>query len=210
VTAEPRRLHVDPRVPDPEIIRQAAAAVLEGGVIGFPTDTLYGLAADPRSPASVRKIFAIKGRPQDRPIPLVASGIEAVELAARLTPVGRRLAAGFWPGPLTLILPADPGIAADVHRGSGRIGIRVPGHTVARALAAAAGGAITATSANRSGEPAAAHAEAMRHLAGLDLVLDAGPLAGGAPSTIVDASGDTPVLVRAGAVPWERVLEFLG
>lgn len=212
MSAEVRCIKVDPEEPDAEAIRAAAACILAGGVVAFPTDTLYGLAADPRNEAGVRKVFAVKQRPADRPLPLIAGTAGAAAGAARLTPVAQRLAARFWPGPLTLIVPADPAIVADVHQGSGHVGIRVPDHAVARALALAAGGVVTATSANRSGEPAAELAEAVLDLvtAGLDLLLDAGPVRGGAPSTVVDVTGERPVLVRAGALPWERVLEFLG
>lgn len=211
MSAEVRWVRVDPQEPDGEAIRAAADCILAGGVVAFPTDTLYGLAADPRNEAGVRKVFAVKQRPRDRPLPLIAGSAEAAAGAARLTPVARRLAAHFWPGPLTLIVPADPAIVADVHQGSGGVGIRVPDHAVARALALAAGGVVTATSANRSGEPAADLAEAVLDLlaTGLDLLLDAGPVRGGAPSTVVDVTGETPVLVRAGALPWDRVLEFL-
>jgi len=208
---EMRRLQVDALQPDPVSIEAAAACIRAGGVVGFPTDTLYGLAADPRNPAGVRKIFAVKQRPPDRPLPLIAGDRDAVERAAHLSLLARRLAERAWPGPLTLLVPAHPGLVPEVHQGTGLVGIRVPDHPVARALAAAAGGLITATSANRSGEPPADRPESLLHLAdtGLDLLLDAGPVPGGAPSTVVDVSGDTPVLVRAGALPWERVLEFL-
>jgi len=206
-----RRLQVDAFQPDPVAIEAAAACIRAGGVVGFPTDTLYGLAADPRNPDGVRKIFAVKQRPPDRPLPLIAGDRDTVGRAADLTLLARRLAERAWPGPLTLLVPAYPGLVPEVHQGTGLVGIRVPDHPVARALAAAAGGVITATSANRSGEPPADRPESLLHLAdsGLDLLLDAGPVRGGAPSTVVDVSGDTPVLVRAGALPWERVLEFL-
>lgn len=211
MSAELRTLRVNPAEPDAAAIEVAAACIKAGGVVAFPTDTLYGLAADPRSGAAVRKVFAIKRRPPDQPVPLIASDPAAAERGARLTPLARRLAARFWPGPLTLIVPAAAGIVEEVHQGSGRVGIRVPDHAVARALAAAAGGLVTATSANRSGEPPAERGESVLPLGagGLDLLLDAGPVRGGSPSTVVDVSGEIPVLVRPGALPWDRVLEFL-
>jgi L-threonylcarbamoyladenylate synthase len=207
-----QRIVVHPIHPEPERIAIAAHCVMAGGVVAYPTDTLYGLAADPRSSAGVTKVFAIKERPPDRPVPLIAATREAAERAGRFTAAAARLAERFWPGPLTLIVPADPTLVDAVHQGLGTVGVRVPDHAVARALAAAAGGLVTATSANRSGEPASGLPEDAAGLGsnGLDLLLDAGPVAGGAPSTVIDVSGAAVTLVRAGAVPWDRVLEFLG
>ena len=121
------------------------------------------------------------------------------------------LARHFWPGPLTLLVRADVRLAPAVHGDSPLVGVRVPDSVVARALADAAGGLITATSANRSGAAPAVDPGDLQPLAdrGLDLLLDAGPAPGGLPSTIVDLTAQSPLLVRAGAVPWERVLEFL-
>lgn len=205
------RLAVDRLHPDADVLRAAADCLRAGGVVGYPTDTLYGLGADPRNADAVRRVFAIKGRPDDRPIPLIAASLEAARAAGSMTPLARRLAARFWPGPLTLVVPADPSIAGDVHRGTGRIAIRVPDHPVARELARAAGGVLTATSANRSGAPPTDDPGIVQALEadGLDVLLDAGRSPGGPASTIVDASGEAVALLRAGAVPWERVLEFL-
>ena len=207
-----RRLEVDAGMPDAGVVEVAAACIRAGGVVAFPTDTLYGLAADPFNDAAVARVFAIKLRPPDRPIPLIAGSADAARRAGRFTPLAQRLAARAWPGPLTLIVPAVAAIAAAVHQGTGTVGVRVPGHAVARALAAGAGGLITATSANRSGEPPAVRAADVLALeaGGLDLVLDGGPVRGGAPSTVVDVTGEVPLLVRAGALPWDRVLEFSG
>ena len=128
-----------------------------------------------------------------------------------LDPASRRLAAAFWPGPLTLVIPAWPPLDARVHAGRGTVAVRVPDHPVARLLADACGWPITSTSANRSGDPAAKDPDAVRVALGglLDGLIDAGPSPGGEPSTIVDASGAVPMLLRAGAVPWDRVLECL-
>jgi L-threonylcarbamoyladenylate synthase len=160
----------------------------------------------------VARLFAIKARPADRAIPLIAGDEAAAGQAGRFPPRTRRLARHFWPGPLTLLVRADARLVAAVHSERRLVGVRVPDSVVARALARAAGGLITATSANRSGSPATADPdEAQRRLrdSGLDLLLDAGPAPGGAPSTIVDVTAEPPLLVRPGAVPWERVLEFL-
>ena len=198
--------------PDRHALSRAAAIVRDGGVVAYPTDTLYGLAANPASAAAMAQLYRIKGRPVDRAVPLIAAGIEQVEAAGgALGPASRRLAACFWPGPLTLVIPAWPGLDAGVHAGRGTVAIRVPDHPVARMLAGACGWPITSTSANRSGGAATMDPVEVRRELGeeLDAMLDAGPSPGGAPSTIVDARGDVPQLLRAGAVPWDRVLECL-
>jgi L-threonylcarbamoyladenylate synthase len=204
-----------PIVPGPirsKDLEPAAAALSVGQVVAFPTETFYGLAVDPRSSSAVRSLFSIKRRPPDQPVPLIAASVEQVaDHAGSITPLAARLAARGWPGPLTLIIPASPQLCRDVHLSSGRIAVRVPGHAVARALAESAGYPITSTSANRSGELPASSPEDV--VAAFDdeiaVLIDAGRTPGGLPSTIVDATGDAPVLVRAGAIAWERVLEFL-
>jgi L-threonylcarbamoyladenylate synthase len=203
---------VDPiRVRDEEL-RAAVDAIRAGGLVAFPTDTLYGLAVDPRSDSAVEKIFLSKQRPQDRPIPLVAASIEQVrESVGTLTPLGERLASRWWPGPLTLIIPASASVSRRVHLGTGKVAVRVPDHAVARALARGAGHALTSTSANLSGAAAASTADEVVLALGdaVDVLIDAGPSPGVAPSTIVDVTGSEPVLVRPGTVPWDRVLKFL-
>ncbi len=203
-----RRVAIDPRSPATAAIDAAAAAVLAGHVVAIPTDTLYGLAADPFSAAAVARLYAVKARPLERALPLVAADVEQV--AARLgalPPLARRLAERFWPGPLTLLVPAPAALAAGVSGGTGRVGVRVPDHEVPRALCRAAGRPLTATSANVSGEPPSADPDQIARAIGerVALLLDAGPTPGGPPSTIVDATGATPALVREGAIPWEQV-----
>lgn len=199
--------------PDPRMaIARAAEIVLAGGVVAYPTDTLYALAADPRNADAIERLFAIKGRSGDQPIPLIASDVAQVEAqGGELGDLGRRLAVAFWPGPLTLVIPARPSITHGVHAGTGRVAVRVPAEAVARALASACGAPITSTSANLSRAPAPRLADDVRAALGghIDAILDGGPTPGGLPSTIVDATGATPTLVRAGVVPWERVLECL-
>jgi len=198
--------------PDQRVLARAAAILRDGGVVAYPTDTLYGLAANPASATAMAQLYRIKGRPVDLAVPLIASGVDQVESAgAVLGPASRRLAARFWPGPLTLIVPAWSGLDALVHAGLWTVAIRVPDHPVATMLARLCGWPITSTSANRSGEAATGDPGVVRAALGdeLDALIDAGPSPGGAPSTIVDARSDMPRLVRAGAVPWERVLESL-
>jgi L-threonylcarbamoyladenylate synthase len=201
---------MDPGRPDADLLSAAAAMLRAGGVVAFPTDTLYGLAVDPCSHAAVAQLYRIKGRRVDQAIPLIASDLEQVEACAGpLRPLARSLAARFWPGPLTIVIPAWAGLDAAVHAGRGTVGIRVPAHALARSFAAACGGPVTATSANRSGEPATnLPEEVFRCLRShLDALVDGGPSPGGPASTIVDATGTSPRLIRAGAVAWEHVLE---
>ena len=189
----------------------AIAALHRGGVVAFPTETFYGLAVDPRSPAAVKKVFAVKRRAADHPLPLIASSIDQIaDHVGTMTPLAIRLAQRAWPGPLTLIIPASSVLCDDVHLSTGRVAVRVPADDVARALASGAGHAITSTSANISGDPPASTAERVIATigSGVDVLIDSGPTPAALPSTIVDATGEAPVLVRAGMIPWERVLEF--
>jgi L-threonylcarbamoyladenylate synthase len=204
------RLTISPDDPDPRTLARAAAILAAGGLVVFPTDTFYGLAADPRQEDAVDRVFQAKGRATTLALPLIAADIEQVLAAARgLSALTRRLAEAFWPGPLTLVADAATSIAGAVHGGAGTVAIRVPDHAAARQLAARAGFPIISTSANRSGEQAVTSAAAVVAAIGnlVDLVLDGGPTPGGEPSTIVDARGRVPVLIRAGAVPFSRVLE---
>lgn len=196
---------------DRSAIARAAAVLRSGGVVAYPTDTFYGLAADPRNDAAVSRIYEIKGRPAASAMPLIAGSRDQAAQAAGFDAVADRLASAFWPGPLTIVLPALPGLAAPVLGGGTTVAIRVPAHEIARALARELGFPITATSANRSGQPPAATAADLGNagLDDVDLLLDAGPCRGGLPSTMVEAQGEGVRLVRAGAVAWERVLESL-
>lgn len=205
------RVRVDPSAIGPDDMTAAVAALRRGGVVAFPTETFYGLAADPRSPAAIRRIFSLKQRPADQPLPLIAADAEQVaEHVGALTPLGARLASRGWPGALTLIIPASPRLCGDVHLSTGKVAVRVPADEIARRLARQAGHPITSTSANISGEAPPSTPEDVVRVFGdrVDVLIDAGPTPGGLPSTIVDATGDSPVLVRAGVVAWDRVLEF--
>jgi L-threonylcarbamoyladenylate synthase len=206
------RVPVNIERPSRDALDAAIVRLHAGRVVAFPTDTLYGLAVDPRSGEAVAALFALKGRAASAPVPLIASDLAQAERdAGVITPLARRLAGGFWPGPLTLVLDARSTIAPAVHAGTNTVGVRVPAQPLARALASAAGHVLTATSANRSGEGAARTADEVEStFRDSDmLLLDAGPLPESLPSTIVDARGAAPLLLRAGAVAWDRVLEFL-
>jgi L-threonylcarbamoyladenylate synthase len=188
-------------------VREAAEVLRRGGIVAYPTETFYGLGALARDAAAVERLARVKGRPDGKPLPLLAADRAQVEEVALLGDVAARLADAFWPGPLTLVLPARAGLPAAITAGTGTVGIRVPGSAVARALARAAGGAIVSTSANPSGAPPpSAPGELAAVLAArLDLVLDAGRTPGGLPSTVVAIEGEGIRLVRDGAVPFGAV-----
>ena len=202
------RFAVHAERPDPAAIAAAVEVLRAGGVVAFPTDTLYGLAVDPRSAEAVERLFALKTRDRNVAVPLVASDLEQAMTAGEFGPRERRVASAFWPGPLSVVIPAQPSIARASLGGGRTIAIRVPAHAVARGLAAAFGFCVTATSANTAGQPPAASAHAVTlALPDVDLLLDGGPAPGGAPSTIVAFDNDGPVLLRAGAVAWDRVIK---
>lgn len=206
----PTTLRVDARSPDAVAIRDAARMIRDGLIVAYPTDTLYGLAVDPRNRAAVRRLYALKGRAESSALTLIAADIAQARLAARLTPAAEALAARWWPGPLTIVVRAGESLAPEALAGGETVGIRVPDHAVAVDLAREAGFCITATSANRSGEAAPASADAvLAALPHVDAIVDAGPARGGAPSTIVSALDRDIALIRDGAVPWKRVLRSL-
>ncbi len=194
-----------------------AAAARAGAVVLFPTDTLYGLGADPLSPAAVAAVFRAKGRGARKPLPVLLADASLVgRFAAAVPAAWPVLMARFWPGPLTLVFPALPGLPAGVRSASGTVALRVPGSALCRSVLGAAGGALTGTSANRSGAPPAADpVAALRGLAGgVDLLVDAGTLPSSPASTLLemDARGRVQQL-RAGAVPeaaWRGALRREG
>ena len=207
-----RRIVVDADNPDPAALEAMSQAIRAGNVVAIPTDTLYGLAVDPFQPDAVAKIFEVKGRPADRALALIAADtMQVIDRLGALPPLARALAKQFWPGALTLLISAPSTLAAEARSG-GKVGVRVPDHTVARRLCAMCGTPLTATSANLSGRQASADPdEVARALGGrLDWLLDAGTTPGGLPSTIVDATATTPVLVRSGAIAWADIERALG
>jgi L-threonylcarbamoyladenylate synthase len=205
-------LRVDPVTCEPADLAPAVEWLRAGGIVVFPTDTFYGLAVDPASAAAVKELCALKGRAAGAALPLVAASKPQVEaFCGPLGSVAGRLAWRFWPGPLSLIFDAPETVAPEVHGGTHTIAVRVPAHRIARMLCSSFGVPLTATSANRSGEPAVVSADTLAEWS-VDrrvLVIDGGTVVGGAPSTIVDARGSAPVLVRHGAITWNRVLESL-
>jgi L-threonylcarbamoyladenylate synthase len=208
---------------NPHFPAEMIASLRAGGVVIFPTDTLYGLGVDPCSEKGLNRLFAAKGRDRGKPIPLLLSEGEQVDRWARhVPPAAARLMDRFWPGALTLVLPADPGVHPAVTGGGDTVGLRVPDHPVPRALAALLSGAVTGTSANRSGNPGAwgSAEEIVREFTGaVDWVLWGGNApsgnarregAGNSPgSTVVRMIDDAPVLLREGVLPFRDIIEFL-
>jgi L-threonylcarbamoyladenylate synthase len=189
--------------------RAAAIDVLRaGGLVGLPTDTVYGIAVALDAPAGIERLFAAKRRPSDRAIMVLADALDQLTEIVDIPPQARVLAAACWPGGLTLVLPVRTGVRlpAALSAGTPTLGVRVPDHPAPRALARAVG-PIPTTSANLHGEPAALDGRAVLAALGeaLDLVLDDGPARGGVASTVVDCSAGPPRLIRAGAIPAESL-----
>ena len=204
----PTVLRVDPAAPSAADLAEAAEALRAGRLVAFPTETVYGLGADARSEAAVRRIFAAKERPSDNPLIVHVDSLAAAEqVTAWVTPLAQTLAAQWWPGPLTLVLEADPTVPSVTTGGLSTIAVRVPGHPVALGLLRAAGIPVAAPSANRSGRPSPTSAQhVLDDLSGrVDVVLDGGDSAVGVESTVVDARGDAPIVLREGSVTREQL-----
>jgi L-threonylcarbamoyladenylate synthase len=196
--------------PPEDAIAAGATALGQGDIIGVPTDTVYGLAADPWHSGASDRLFLVKGRPRNVELPVfVADAEQAAELSAGLTETATRLMAAFWPGPLTIVVPRRPDLAADLGEDDATIGLRCPNHPVPLALCRAYGPYAT-TSANRHGGPPVTDAATLaKELPGVELVLDAG-VCDGEPSTVVDATGMVPKLLRAGSLDWELIARTAG
>ncbi len=206
-------LRVDPDAPDPEAIARAADVLQRGGLVAFPTETVYGLGADALRPEAVARIFAAKGRPSYNPLIVhVADAADARRLAREWPEEAERLAAAFWPGPLTLVLPKAEGVPDEVTAGLPSVALRVPAHPVARALLRAAGVPVAAPSANRSTEVSPTTAEHVERSLGdrVELVLDGGPTPVGIESTVVSLAAGVPTLLRPGTVSVEALRAVLG
>jgi L-threonylcarbamoyladenylate synthase len=185
---------------DPEAIAEAAERIRAGELVGFPTETVYGLGADASNDAAVALIFAAKGRPPEHPLIVhVASAAQVADYASEVPDFAAKLIEAFWPGPLTLILPRRAGVAAAAAGGQNSIGLRCPAHPVALALLQACGTGLAGPSANRFGHVSPTTALHVQEELGEDLlVLDGGPCAVGIESTIVDCTRGQPVLLRPG------------
>ncbi len=193
---------IDPAHPEQAFAR-CRDVIFEGGVIVYPTDTFYGLGADPRNAAAIRKLFAIKARQQNQPILLLIKDAGQVRnWAAEIPAKAEELMRQHWPGPLTLVFKAKEHVLPELSAGTGTIGLRVPGSALTMQLLAFLGTALTGTSANTSGGPSPRTAEEAMEAVGsaVDLIVDGGMTAGGKPSTVVDLSAGLPRVVREGAI----------
>lgn len=208
-----RTLRVDSVTPQSDVIEAAAAIIRAGGLVAFPTETVYGLGANALDESAVRKIFEAKERPSFNPlIAHVADAHGARGIVSAWPDAAELLASRFWPGPLTLVLPRNPIVPDILSAGLSTVAVRVPAHPVAHALLTAAGLPIAAPSANRFtrlSPTTAAHVEkALGDRA--DLILDGGPTPVGIESTVVDLSGPTPILLRPGSIGLSLLQEVLG
>ena len=194
-------------------LEEAVHSLNSGGVVVFPTDTLYGLGADVFSLAALQRIFSIKGRRADLALPVLVAGLDQVEAVAQpMSAQAQRLAERFWPGPLTLVMRRSPDLPGLVTGGADTVAVRMPGHPVPLELARRLGRPITGTSANRSGQPDLLDLSALENQLGnlVDHIIQTGPVPAGTASTIVNVTGDTPQLLRGGAISLEEILEAAG
>jgi len=193
-------------------IEKASQIILRGGVVAFPTETFYGLGADVSDLEALQKVFQIKRREENKPLLLlVADQTWLPELVKEIPPVAGQLMEKFWPGPLTLVFQASPHLLSILTANTGRVGLRISSHPVAQALVQAVGRAITATSANITGQPSASLASEVSQALGkgVDAILDGGRTAGGLGSTVLDVSGVSPKIIRQGTVSPAELAPFL-
>jgi len=198
---------------DPRGIKKAAQIILRGGIIAFPTETFYGLAADALNEAALKKIFRVKKREEGKPLLLLIADKSWLKaLVQNISPLAERLMDRFWPGPLTLVFNASPQLSPLLTADTGKIGVRLSPHPVTQALVQAVGRAITGTSANLSGQPGTLTAREVFQSLGesLDAVLDGGKTAGGPGSTILDVSDPSPQIIREGMISRNELSPLLG
>ena len=205
-------IRVDPAAPDAAALARAAECLRNGGLVAFPTETVYGLGVHALDRAAVRRLFEAKGRPANDPLIVHVDAVERMQpLVLQVPEAARQLAAQFWPGPLTIVLPRSTRVPDEVTAGLNTVAIRVPAHPVARALLAAAGVPIAAPSANLFSRPSPTRAShVLEDLSGrIDLVVDGGPTQVGVESTVLDLSGEVPTILRPGAVSLDMLRAIL-
>lgn len=204
-------ISVDAKSPGFAPINRAAELLRQGQVVAIPTDTFYGLAANPFDPAAVGKIFEIKGRPKSNPLLLLVNSLEmAARLSANLPPHFYKLVHRFWPGPLTIVVEAAPNLPPETTAHTGRIGLRLPAARIPLELIGAAGFPITATSANLTGEQDSSTAQQVQISLGdrLSLILDGGISRADKPSTVLDLNGEIWRIVREGAISRDEIIKL--
>ncbi len=207
-----RLVCVDRWNPQREIIEEAGSLLRRGGLVAFPTETVYGLGANGLDPSAVERIFEAKGRPSDNPLILHVASSETVHSLAVTDERALLLMEAFWPGPLTLVLRSRSSVPDVTRGGLDTVALRMPSHPVALALISASGVPVAAPSANRSGRPSPTEASVVLGDLGegVDLVLDGGSTEVGVESTVLDVSDSMPVLLRPGGIPLEALEEVLG
>jgi L-threonylcarbamoyladenylate synthase len=206
-------LHADPHDPDPRVLWQAAQTLRAGGLVAFPTETVYGLGAHALDPAAVQRIYQAKGRPGYNPLIVhVADAAAARALASTWPQEADRLAEAFWPGPLTLVLPKHDSIPDSVTAGLASVALRVPAHPVAHGLLRAAGIPVAAPSANRSTEVSPTTAQHVARSLGdrVDVIVDGGPCPVGIESTVLSLAGPRPTLLRPGTISVDDLRPVIG
>ncbi len=206
-------IKIDPAAPDEAAMREAAECIKRGGLVAFPTETVYGLGADSFNEEAVKKIYVAKGRPSDNPlISHIASMDEALKLAETVTKDAKKLMDAFWGGPLTIILKRRSNVPGIISAGLDTVSIRMPSHSVANMLIRLSGTPIAAPSANLSGSPSPTTFEhCKKDLDGrVDMIIDGGSSDIGVESTVVDMTGDVPVILRPGAVTLEDIISVCG
>lgn len=204
-------ISIDPDEPDSSVLSDVAALIRRNGVVAIPTDTFYGLAANPFDIKTVSRIFEIKGRDASKPILLLISGLQMLpSLVEEISPLAEKIMGRFWPGPLTLIFKASKRLPDLLTAGTGTIGIRFPDAALPTSLIDRVGFPITATSANRSGEPSPSSAQEVERTLGpsLDCILDGGGCST-LPSTVLDLTTSEPKLLREGRISADQLAEFL-
>jgi L-threonylcarbamoyladenylate synthase len=204
---------INPNNPEPYKIEIAARIILEGGLVAFPTETVYGLGANALNPSAVRKIFLAKGRPADNPLIVHIQHIDDLKTFARnVSRKANKLVSEFWPGPLTLVLEKSTRVPQITTGGLDTIAVRIPGDILSLSLIRAAGIPVAAPSANVSGRPSPTRAShVLEDLNGkVDLIIDGGKTRIGLESTVIDMTSTVPVLLRPGGLPLERIREVIG
>lgn len=204
---------IDPQCPDPGVIREAADAIRRGELVVFPTETVYGLAADALDEAAVQRVYDAKGRAETHALPVQIASVDQLSRVTSFVPEAAIALAGkFWPGPLTLVMPKSDSIPDAVTGGGPKIGVRIPDHPIALALLEELGSPIVATSANMHGRPPATGVGcAMRGFGNmLSVVLDGGKCAIGVPSTVIDVSVVPPKVLRHGAISADEIRKVVG
>lgn len=205
-------ISINPAAPDPDILARAAAILRAGGLVVYPTETVYGLAADALSLDAVRRVFDAKGRPAAQPLPVqIGQPADIDALAQDIPAEARALIAAFFPGPLTLVLPRRPGVPDLVTGGGDTVGLRMPGHPIALGVLRAFGGPLVCPSANLTTRPAPmSAAEARADLDGrVDLILDGGPTTDRTPSTVLDLTTRPARLLREGKLTRAELAAFV-